>query len=123
MLKLGEQYIIESIDGLKAIPDGKVLINTINAHSYNTAQKDSLFAEALQTNDSDYIQNTKNNYNTECVKFLIPDGASIIKACRWMKMKSRPIERIAGWDLFVFEMQKLNEKGNKDNHKYIIISY
>lgn len=121
MLKLGEQYIIESIDGLKAIPDGKVLINTINAHSYNTAQKDSLFAEALQTNDSDYIQNTKNNYNTECVKFLIPDGASIIKACRWIKMKSRPIERIAGWDLFVFEMQKLNERGNKDNNKYKVM--
>lgn len=26
------------------IPDGKLLINTINAHSYNTALKDSLFA-------------------------------------------------------------------------------
>ena len=33
-----------------------------------------------------------------------------------MKMKSRPKERIAGWDLFMIEMQKLNEKGNKDNH-------
>jgi hypothetical protein len=26
-----------------------VLINTINAHSYNTAQKDEAFAEALKT--------------------------------------------------------------------------
>ena len=33
------------------MPSGKVLINTINAHSYNTAQKDALFAEALLKGD------------------------------------------------------------------------
>ena len=51
MLKLKELKIIESKDELKAILDGKVLINTINAHSYNTAQKDELFAEALKNGD------------------------------------------------------------------------
>lgn len=100
MLKLSELSIVESLDALKNIPEGKVLINTINAHSFNVAQKDSLFAEALMNGD-----------------YLIPDGASIIKACKLLKAKSQPKERIAGWDLFAFEMQKLNEKGGMRNEK------
>lgn len=96
MLILKELRILESKDALNAIPQAKVLINTINAHSYNTAQKDSLFAEALRKGD-----------------VLIPDGISIVKACRWLKAKSRPTERIAGWDLFRFEMQRLNKTGGK----------
>ena len=44
---------------------------------------------------------------------LIPDGASIVKACRWLNAKSKPKERIAGWDLFMFEMEKLNHSGGK----------
>ena len=38
---------------------------------------------------------------------LIPDGVSIVKACRWIKAKSQPKERVAGWDLFSFEMDRL----------------
>lgn len=48
MLKLSDLRILESKDALKDIPQGKKLINTINAHSFNTAQKDDLFAEALK---------------------------------------------------------------------------
>ena len=100
MLKLSDLSIVESFDALKNIPEGKVLINTINAHSFNVAQKDDLFAEALINGD-----------------YLIPDGASIIKAYKLLKAKSQPKERIAGWDLFAFEMQKLNEKGEMRNEK------
>ena len=82
---------------LAALPEGKLLIYTINAHSYNTARKDELFAEALTNGD-----------------VLIPDGVSIVKACRWIKAKSQPKERIAGWDLFEFEMNKLEECGMKN---------
>lgn len=96
MLRLGDLCIVESKEVLKNIPQGKVLINTINAHSFNTAQKDNLFAEALKNGD-----------------YLIPDGASIVKACRWIKAKSRPKVRIAGWDLFVMEMERLNVRGGK----------
>ena len=96
MLKLKDLSILESLDALNNIPDGKVLINTINAHSFNTAQKDALFAEALANGD-----------------YLIPDGASIIKACKLLKAKSQPKERIAGWDLFSFEMNKLERKSEK----------
>lgn len=98
MLRLSDLSIVESQDALKYIPDGKVLINTINAHSFNTAQNYALFAEALAKGD-----------------YLIPDGASIIKACRLLKAKSQPKERIAGWDLFAFEMERLDERSKKDD--------
>lgn len=97
MFKLSELKIVDSKDALASIPEGKVLINTINAHSFNVAQKDSLFAGALAKGD-----------------YLIPDGASIIKACRLLNAKSQPKERIAGWDLFAFEMQRLNDKSKRE---------
>ena len=81
---------------LASLPEGKLLINTINAHSFNTAKKDQLFAEALTNGD-----------------VLIPDGESIVKACKWIKAKSQPKERIAGWDLFSFEMEKLERESEK----------
>ena len=93
MIKLKELSIMESTEQLKLLPQGKLLINTINAHSYNTALKDPLFANALMKGDA-----------------LIPDGASIVKVCKWLKTQSQPRERIAGWDLFILEMNRLNEK-------------
>ncbi|WP_289090045.1 WecB/TagA/CpsF family glycosyltransferase [uncultured Bacteroides sp.] len=96
MIRLKDLYILGSKKELDRLKDGKLLINTINAHSYNTALKDSLFAEALMKGD-----------------ILIPDGASIVMACKWLKAKSQPEERVAGWDLFVYEMEKLNARGGK----------
>lgn len=93
---LKELTLIGNRKELNKLPNRKLLINTINAHSYNTALKDSLFAEALQGGDA-----------------LIPDGASIVKACKWINANSQPTERIAGWDLFTFEMERLNSKGGK----------
>lgn len=94
MFKLKELKILGSKAELALLPEGKLLINTVNAHSFNTAKKDSLFAEALT-----------------CGDVLIPDGVSIVKACRWIKAKSQPKERIAGWDLFDVEMKHLEELG------------
>ena len=93
-LKLKDIQLVCNRQELERLPEGKLLINTINAHSYNTAQKDPLFAEALMKGDA-----------------LIPDGASIVMACRWLKAKCQPTERIAGWDLFTFEMERLNRRG------------
>ena len=103
MLKLKDLSIVESAEQLMSIPEGKVLINTIYAYSYVVAQRDKLFAEAL----------------TKC-DFLMPDGAGIVKACRWLKAKSQPKERIAGWDLFEFEMSHLNSKMKEYNHDFSI---
>ena len=105
MMRLKDLGIVESKDALNDIPDGKVLINTINAHSFNVAQKDELFAKALKT-----VDNGQSTIDNECVKFLIPDGESIVKACRFLGAKSQPKERIAGWDLFSFEMDRLERK-------------
>lgn len=110
MLRLSGLCILDSKDALRNIPSGKVLVNTINAHSFNVAQKDDLFAEALNT---DYGEKLMINESSECKKFLIPDGASVVKACKWLKAKSQPKERIAGWDLFQIEMEKLNAKGGR----------
>lgn len=96
MLKLSDLCVVGSIDSLWIIQDGKTLINTINAHSFNVAQKDELFAEALKNGD-----------------YLIPDGASIVQACKWLKAKSLPKERIAGWDLFSIEMERLERKSEQ----------
>ena len=48
LLNLKNLPLVENRQGLTFLPSGKLLINTINAHSYNTAQQDLLFAEALQ---------------------------------------------------------------------------
>ena len=99
-LKLRTLNIVCSRAELNRIPLGKALINTVNAHSFNTAQKDEAFAEALQKGD-----------------YLIPDGTSIVKACRWLKAKSQPEERIAGWDLFSFEMDVLERRSEEARAK------
>lgn len=94
MLYIKKIKILSGKDALTSLPEKKLLINTINAHSYNTAQKDNLFAEALKNGD-----------------VLIPDGMSIVKAFKWKHWMNGPKNRVAGADLFNFEMKKLNEKG------------
>ncbi len=96
MLLLKDLNIVCSKKDILALPRKKLLINTLNAHSFNVAQHDERFAKALVGGDA-----------------LIPDGLSIIKACGWVKAKSRPVERIAGWDLFCLEMERLNETGGR----------
>lgn len=92
MFQLKTILLLKHQADLSSLSKGKLLINTINAHSYNTAQKDSLFAEALTKGD-----------------ILIPDGIGIVKAMKWLK--GEKIERIAGADLFAFEMDRLNQRG------------
>lgn len=106
MLRLKETSIVESKDQLKHIPEGKVLINTIYAYSYVVAQRDDFFAKALVNCD-----------------YLMPDGASIVMACRWLKAKSQPKERIAGWDLFAFEMQRLEGRGKMDDGRKLRVMF
>ncbi len=93
-MKLKTANLLCSMKELETLPEGKLLINTINAFSYNNAQKDALFSEALENGD-----------------VLVPDGAGIVKACQWINAKCQPKERIAGWDLFIFEMERLSQRG------------
>ena len=96
MLRLKNLPLVCSTEELNKIPEGKILINTINAYSYNNAQSDEEFANALKQSD-----------------YLVPDGISIVYACRLLDSCYKPEERIAGWDLFFHEMNRLNAKGGK----------
>lgn len=93
-MRFSQLKLLPSADALRSVPEGKVLINTVNAWSFVLAQDDPLFEAALLGGD-----------------VLIPDGVSIVKACRFLHLEPRPKERVAGWDLFQFEMERLNGKG------------
>jgi len=72
----------------------KLLISTINAHCYNKAQVDSYYREALLNSD-----------------VLIPDGIGVILAVRWLT--GTKLKKIAGADLFFYEMARLQKMGGK----------
>lgn len=79
---------------LEEINHKKALINTINAHSFNTLYKDADFSNALRSSS-----------------ILLPDGISIVWAMRLLT--GEKIKKIAGADLFAYEMIRLNAKGGK----------
>ena len=93
-MRISDLHLTRSRADMAAWPEGKFLIDTVNAHSFVVAQQDPAFAEALLQADA-----------------LLPDGISIVKACRWLKTENAPDEKIAGADLFAYEMGKLEEKG------------
>jgi N-acetylglucosaminyldiphosphoundecaprenol N-acetyl-beta-D-mannosaminyltransferase len=72
----------------------QLLISTINAHCYNLAQKDPYYKEALLNSD-----------------ILLPDGVGVIFANRWLTGKR--LKKIAGADLFFYEMERLQKIGGK----------
>lgn len=72
----------------------KLLISTINAHSYNISQTDINYKDSLLNSD-----------------ILIPDGISVVWAIRWLT--GQKIKKIAGADLFQFEMNRLQKTGGK----------
>ena len=93
-MKIKELPLVRSRAEMGSWPEGKFLIDTVNAHSFVIAQKDVAFAQALLNSDA-----------------LLPDGISIVKAGRWLHTKNAPDEKIAGADLFAYEMKRLNENG------------
>lgn len=74
---------------LTALPTGKILINTLNAHSYNAALNNNDFKEALMSSN-----------------VLLPDGISVVWAEYFIN--KRKIKKIAGEDIFKYEMRLLN---------------
>lgn len=86
---LGYSVFEENLD--KIIFDRKTIINTLNVHSYSVAKKDELFKNALTSSD-----------------ILIPDGIGIVYASKVLNRKN--IKKIAGYDAFVFLMDKLERE-------------
>lgn len=97
MISIRALNLLGSRAELANLPEGKLLINTINAYSYNNARRDELFEEALMEGD-----------------VLLPDGFSIVKACGFLHYtRTKPKQRIAGWDLFEYEMNRLHTMAQK----------
>jgi len=84
---------------LDELPQTRLLINTLNAHSYNVACADIDFATALKNSD-----------------VLIPDGISVVLAAKLLSAVSSKqqavsnLRKIAGADLFYFEMKRLQQQ-------------
>jgi N-acetylglucosaminyldiphosphoundecaprenol N-acetyl-beta-D-mannosaminyltransferase len=74
--------------------DKKLLINTINSHSYNVALNDPEFFNALMKSD-----------------ILIPDGIGIVYALRFLY--GTRIRKIAAYELLMYELDNLNKGGGK----------
>jgi N-acetylglucosaminyldiphosphoundecaprenol N-acetyl-beta-D-mannosaminyltransferase len=79
---------------LQTINKPKVLISTLNAHSFNTVQNDAIFEHALQNSD-----------------ILLPDGISVVWAMRLLT--GEKLQKIAGADLFFYEMERVNAISGK----------
>ncbi|MGQ7867789.1 WecB/TagA/CpsF family glycosyltransferase [Sunxiuqinia sp. sy24] len=77
---------------LSAIPQNrKLIINTLNGHSYTVAKKDKVFSHALRTSD-----------------ILLPDGISVVMGAKILV--GRRIQKIAGYDLFLHLMNSLERE-------------
>lgn len=72
--------------------DQKLLINTLNAHTFNTSRDDADFFNALMKSD-----------------ILLPDGIAIAMAIR--VLTGLRIEKTSGADLFRREMERLDSIG------------
>ena len=79
---------------LRELAGNKLLICTINAHSYNLTHRDVAFSKAIQQSS-----------------VLIPDGVSVVKAIKWLT--GQKLTKIAGADLFFYEMESLQKIGGK----------
>lgn len=79
---------------LSKLPLGKLIINTVNAHCFIIAQSDSLYQRALLLSE-----------------ILLPDGISVVWAIKWLT--GQKIKKIAGADLFFYEMNRLQQNGGK----------
>ena len=79
---------------LSKIEKDKLLFTTLNAHCYNLTKKDSYYKEAVLNSD-----------------ILLPDGVSIIWAIKLLT--GQKLYKIAGADLFFYELERLNKINGK----------
>lgn len=75
---------------LNTLSSEKLLLTTLNAHSFNLIQTNAIFKEALV-----------------CSNVILPDGISIVWAKQFLS--GTKLKKIAGADLFAWEMQRLND--------------
>lgn len=72
----------------------KLVINTINPHSFCLTKNDKTFKNALLESD-----------------ILLPDGIGIVYALKFLN--NIKVKKIAGFDLFIFLMKKMQDNNGK----------
>ena len=95
-MRIDSLDLIKNKKALDELPKGKLMINTINTYSYTVARRNNEFEAALNASGA-----------------LLPDGQGIVLACKFINGRSKPTERVTGWDLFSHEMEELNRRGGK----------
>ncbi len=85
---LGYQVFADDLNKIK--PHERLVINTLNGHSYTVAKKDHAFNEALHSSD-----------------ILLPDGASVTLGVQMENGVKIP--KIAGYDIFIYLLSQLND--------------
>ena len=91
-IKLSSFHLFDN--KLSSLNSGKLIINTLNAHSFNILKNDTVFYEALK----------KSN-------ILLPDGIGIVWGIQLLTGKR--LKKIAGADLFFYEMERLENENGK----------
>lgn len=79
---------------LNEMKQQKLLISTLNAHCYNLTQTDDIYHQALLNSD-----------------IIIPDGVGVTWALKWLT--GQKIHKVAGADLFFYEMNRLQQMEGK----------
>ncbi len=92
MSLMGYDVFVGDLSSIDIDSDKKIVVNTINPHSYVTSKSDSLFREALKNSD-----------------VLLPDGSGIVLAAGQIDKKK--IKKIAGSDLHRHLLERLNDRG------------
>ena len=86
------EIFVGALSSIKIDQNQKQIINTINPHSYVTAEYDKTFKEALQASD-----------------VLLPDGIGIVLAAK--QIHKEQIKKIAGYDLHMYLLEELAKTG------------
>lgn len=99
---------LSTLNSIQPKYSNALLITTINAHSYNVASIDGGFAEALRDSD-----------------VLLPDGISVVWAAKMLNIKNKAftsgLKKIAGEDLFYYEMKRLHEMSKNNGYKPVCL--
>lgn len=91
---MGYDMFNELLSSIKVDLENKIVINTINSHSYMTAKKDEDFKGALDSSD-----------------ILLPDGSGIVLAVKVVNQQS--MKKISGSDLHIHLLRELESVKGK----------
>lgn len=92
-IKIFEYFLNTNLKNIQ-INKPKLIINTINPHSYCVSKKDKDFETALKSSD-----------------MLLPDGIGIVWAAKFLK--GIKIHKIAGADMHQYLLEQANLKGDR----------